>query len=433
MHITSIIEQLNESNIKKEDLLRYYHRILREEELFQALTSGNGIQGILNTAYTYLENPIYVCDTSFSVLNACPVVNDSRNLEKGENRYFLKEDFSKNMYEKKIVEQIFNSPKPFITKIEDFDYDWVFAGIRIRRAVVGYICIRALHRKITEEDMEYIHVLTHMISLEMQKNHAFSHPTGMRYEYFLTELLEGNFERPEYIMNQLIQLGHKPTPFYYILGFQFKDSQSMHPSLKYYYEQILSILPGCMVVLFHNVLTVLLPTKRTFPFSEAQKTKLDSFLHFNHINVIISYPFTNIENAPLYFQQVKNLLENPTIQAENKHFIFYEKHFLSHLFSQCTDTRILKASIHPDLLQIQDYDKKNKTEYMKTLRTYLLLNRNALAASQALHIHKSTFFYRLGKMSDLFGLDVNNGLQLFAYEYSFRVIDYLDGINTIPE
>ena len=52
-------------------------------------------------------------------------------------------------------------------------------------------------------------------------------------------------------------------------------------------------------------------------------------------------------------------------------------------------------------------------------------NRNALAAAGELHIHKSTFFYRLGKMADLFGIDINDGLALFRYEYSFRVLDYL--------
>ena len=29
------------------------------------------------------------------------------------------------------------------------------------------------------------------------------------------------------------------------------------------------------------------------------------------------------------------------------------------------------------------------------------------------------------KMADLFGIDMNDGLALFSYEYSFRVLDYL--------
>lgn len=85
----------------------------------------------------------------------------------------------------------------------------------------------------------------------------------------------------------------------------------------------------------------------------------------------------------------------------------------------------MSASIHPGITQIIEYDQTANTEYARTLRVYLAKNRNALAAAKELHIHKSTFFYRLGKMTDLFGIDINDGLNLFAYEYSFRVLDYL--------
>lgn len=415
-------------NIDNNEFLRYHERKRKEEELFRALYSGNGIQGIINTAYTYLENPITICDTSFSILNSCPAVNDPRNLDKVQNRFFLKEIFLQKMQEEKIVDRIFNSHKPFSTKIEDFDYDWVFAGIRIQRAVVGYICIRGMQRTITSDDMLFIEILSQMISVEMQKDSAYSHPTGLKYEYFLTELLEGNFDRTEYISHQLIQLGHKPTPFYYILLFQFKSPESRHPSTKYYYEQILSILPGCMVVLFQNVFTVLLPSKQNIPFSESTITKLSSFLQLNNMKLFISYPFTEIEAAPFYFQQVHSLLSLPNIRADENHFIYYNRYFLRHIFSQCPNIELLKASIHPDILQMQKYDSENKTEYTKTLRTYLLHNRNAVSAAQALHIHKSTFFYRLSKISDLFGLDVSDELLLFSYEYSFRVITYLNSL-----
>jgi DNA-binding PucR family transcriptional regulator len=98
-----------------------------------------------------------------------------------------------------------------------------------------------------------------------------------------------------------------------------------------------------------------------------------------------------------------------------------------HIFSQCTDTGLLAASVHPDLLRLLEYDRTSGTEYTHTLRLYLSNNRNAAAAAAELHIHRSTFFYRLGKMEELFDIQINSGKDLFAYEYSFRVLDYLKG------
>lgn len=412
-------------NVIQDEIMRYHFLKIKREELFHSLHSGNGIQGIVNVAYTCLGNPVTVCDTSFSIIGASPALDDERNLEKRNDRFYLKENFSQNMLDDKIIERIYHSPVPFITKIDDYSYDWVFYSIRIQHAVVGYVCVRALQKGLAEEDLEFIDVLSQMLSIEMQKDDSFSNPTGLKYEYFLTELLDGNFERTEYVTHHLIQLGHKPAPFYYILVFQFADTESRRPSIKSYYEQLLSILPQSMVVFFHGKLTVLLPVKSQSPFTEAMESRLYTFLRLNKMYAAISYPFSDITQSPYYFHQTNALFSIRGIEPDEKRMIHYGRHFLKHIFHQCKSPDLMKASIHPDILRIREYDRKNHTDYLHTLRAYLLHNRNAVAASGELHIHKSTFFYRLSKISDLFGFDINDGLTLFAYEYSFRAMDYL--------
>lgn len=51
--------------------------------------------------------------------------------------------------------------------------------------------------------------------------------------------------------------------------------------------------------------------------------------------------------------------------------------------------------------------------------------RNAVRTTNELHIHKSTFFYRLNKMEELFDLDITQEETMVAYEYSFILIEYL--------
>lgn len=422
--IKEALNLLDVFQVVQNELMNYHSLQLKREELFHSLYSGTGIDGIINVAHTYLENPITICDTSFSILSSCPPVDDSRNLEKKKNRFYLKEIFSKDMIDSKIVERIYLSRYPFITKIEDFTYDWIFSSIRIQHAVVGYACIRAIVRPFTDKDLEFIQVLSQMLSIEMQKDNAFSNPTGLKYEYFLTELLEGNFERTEAITHQLIQLGHKPTSFYYLLVFYFRNITGKRPSTKYYYDQLLSILPHSMVVLFHNRLTVLLGSNSHMAFTNTMRAKLTAFLKLNQMYVSISYPFSYLADSPYYFQQSNALLSISGVEPDKNGFIYYDQYYLNHIFSLCRDSSLLKASIHPNILQIQSYDLENHTEYLRTLRTYLSHNRNAVSAAQELHIHKSTFFYRLSKISDLFHLDVSDGLTLFAYEYSFQVLDY---------
>ena len=68
---------------------------------------------------------------------------------------------------------------------------------------------------------------------------------------------------------------------------------------------------------------------------------------------------------------------------------------------------------------------------MQTLRTYISCGRSASAASEQLHIHKSTFFYRMNKIAEILDVDIYDADRLFAYEFSFRMMDYLKRRGTV--
>lgn len=433
-HILYIQESLDISeifNAVQEVIFKHYTLKLKREELFQSLHNDNGIAGIAHVAHTFLNNPITICDTSFSVIASSPVVKDRKNLEEKHGRLYLKDPLFQDMQDRNIIKHIYSSSTPYITYLENYPYKWVFQSITIHHAVVGYICVRGMVREFTEDDLEFIDVFSQMLSIEMQKDSTYRHPTGLKYEYFLTELLEGHFDRTEYITNHLIQLGRTQMPFYTVLLLKFIDPSRKPKQYKEYFEQLLSLLPYSMVVLFRGDLTILLPSDSREPLNEKHQNRFSTFLQLNHMQAFISYPYTDIAKSKIYYEQTKelSLLYEKTALSDDEYFIYYEKYFLEHGFYQWKDTGSLIASIHPGITQIIEYDQDTNTEYAKTLRVYLANNRNALAAAKELHIHKSTFFYRLGKMADLFGIDMNDGLNLFAYEYSFRVLDYL-GRNT---
>lgn len=429
-HILWIQESLSAAdvfNAVQEVIFKHNTQKQKREDLFQALYSGHGITGIAHAAHAYLNNPVTVCDTSFSVIAASPVVKDANHLTEKHGRLYLKEPLFQNMADQKILKHLYSSCVPYLTTLDDFPYLWVFQSIRIRHTVAGYICVRGTVREFTEDDLDFINVFSQMLSIELQKDAGYRHPTGLKYEYFLTELLEGRFDRTEYITRRLLQLGCAQTPFYTILILKFTDPAHNPQQYKGYYEQLSSILPNGMPVLFHDELTVLLPSDTIKPLQEKCQNRFLAFLQFNQMRAFLSYPYSDIAKSSAYCHQAieLSLLYEKSPHPENAYLVSYETYFLEHIFYQCKDTQLLRASIHPCILQILEYDRTANTEYAQTLRIYLSQNRNALASAKQLHIHKSTFFYRLGKMADLFGIDINDSLALFTYEYSFRAFDYL--------
>ncbi len=395
------------------------------EILFDALYSGMGIQAITNAAYALLGNPLSVCDTSFSMISHIPLKQEEEYLDQVGERKFIKEALVEDMRKTGVVDAIYNSPLPFLARaLSHTPFSWIYEGVRIRNSVVAYICLCDAHRPFAEKDLEILHMFTRMLSVEMQKDTTYSHKAGVKYEFFLTELLEGKFERSrEYLTNQLILLGHQPAASYHILVCRFEDESAKKPGIRFFYDQILSLLPGAMVVMFRSRITILFPASHPpFPYL---KERLSTFLKMNHMIAAISYGFRDIADSPHYFRQIEELLALPKLLPDPEGFLYYGDYYLQHMIHKTKDTALLKASIHPGIKALEEYDREHRTSYRETLLAYLKHNRSASLSAKALHIHKSTFFYRLTKISELFGLDLSRQEDLFAYEYSFAILSYL--------
>ena len=88
-------------------------------------------------------------------------------------------------------------------------------------------------------------------------------------------------------------------------------------------------------------------------------------------------------------------------------------------------TRKLPGSMlcHEKLLILRKMDQEHGTEYMKTLRTYLDQQQNAVRTARELYIHRSTFLYRLEKIKEVLESDLDDTEELLYLNLSFRLLE----------
>lgn len=72
---------------------------------------------------------------------------------------------------------------------------------------------------------------------------------------------------------------------------------------------------------------------------------------------------------------------------------------------------------------IQNYDQKNHTEYLETIRTYFNQNYSINNTAKKMFVHYNTILYRLNKIKTLFGIDLNNEEERINLYVSLRVAD----------
>lgn len=391
------------------------------QEMFDVLREGGGIAALTRTAYSYLQNPVAVCDTSFSLIINLPDGEGTGDLEKRGERIYIKDMAIEDMRAEGVVEKIFHHKGPFYAWKEGHDYQWMYCSIRINRMVVGYVCLRATQRPFAEGDAALCGLFADMLSLEMQKNEFFAQKTGLRFEYFLSDLLAGRFDNAEYVAKRMARLGKTLYANCWVLVLDYDAGRNAQVPINYYVDQMHAIFPAGMSMIYQGQPILLLSRDGGELFSEYQRQKLEDYLEFNQMRCAVSYRFTDILETSRYFAQTAEILKLP-VWPETR-LRFYGDCAAVHVVAVAAAHLQAESLVHPDIKMLMAHDEQHNTQFFATLLCYLKNDRNALQTAKALHIHKSTFFYRASRMQELFGILLEDCKRMFLYELSMAALE----------
>lgn len=395
------------------------------------MQSKHSLQYYLSLACDALRVPLTLCDASFGVLAAAPdsVIRDLENVEMVDGRQYIKFSVTQELDRKQFLVHIREDRGPYVCRDSKFPHEIAFQSVRVNRAVVAYLFCPGRAEGFTRADLEVIDFLGQVLSIEMQKNEVFAVENGLQYEYYLQELTDGHFSSDEYAVQRLRRLKRRPQPYYFMLFFTFDDPESRYAANGRYYEQLLTILPEGLVGAVNGRLCMLLPREAPTLFSEREEVSLLNFLDFNRMYCGVSYYYTALTRSGYALEQAEAAV---SASLGGRRIRSYEQKFMNCFFSKGLSQSWLEAQIYPDLRLLHQYDRAHRSEFIHTLHAYIECSRSAARTAQQLHIHKSTLFYRLGKIGELLGVDIFDGKRLFAYEFSFRLIDFL-ARNDAPE
>jgi sugar diacid utilization regulator len=98
------------------------------------------------------------------------------------------------------------------------------------------------------------------------------------------------------------------------------------------------------------------------------------------------------------------------------------------LLLRIPDEDLNAAALPAEVQRLRRVDRDG--QLTRTLRAYLDGGCNGPAASEALHIHRTTLYYRLGRISELTGLDLDDGRTRLTLHMGLTLLDLID---TPPE
>ncbi|WP_369704988.1 PucR family transcriptional regulator [Clostridium moutaii] len=72
-----------------------------------------------------------------------------------------------------------------------------------------------------------------------------------------------------------------------------------------------------------------------------------------------------------------------------------------------------------------EYDKLNNTELIKTLEIYFECNGNMKKMSKQMFMHYNTIIYRLQKIKDIIGMDIENADNRLNLEIAMKALNLI--------
>ena len=396
-------------------------------ELYQTLNHSRGLKEIAAKAEEFLQHPLSILDASYNIIQASPsMLRIPYGLERTQSRTFLTASEVASLKRLQIEDEIYKSSRAFLSVSEDHpDTNWVYCAIRIQNVMAGYVavCMEA-PIEATEYQLRITTALADVCAIEMQKHDFFVTRTGMKYENFLIDLLEGKFNDVNLISSRLELLDRKFGKFFCIVVFSCNEPHDSNIFNQRQMSVLRQMYPNSMSVVYQDAVVLFINQETPVELTEEFTKPMEDFASRNRMKASISQPFADILRIKSYYEQAKNALELGERMNPDQRMHFAMNLLPQYLFSNA-DYIGLEVGIHHHLHQLNDYDTENHTEFIPTLRAYLKYDRNATQTAEALHIHRSTFFYRVKKIEEILGISIADSELLFLYELSFKIWDYL--------
>ena len=305
----------------------------------------------------------------------------------------------------------------------DNTYLFFFDVLDAQGRMQGKLLVFSHTRKLSQRTMDDCLLLLRFIAMSVQGENVQTEKETV--EDFLQAVFHAELPDSSAFAEIRARFGWKLKPNLYVLVFSNGGQISgiaFRNSLQYY----LSLLPGCHGFLYHGQVILLYDAVSTLISAEDPVLSvLLSVLEANGLRCGVSGVFHSLTELKQRYLQSMQAIHFGSMMRPDVMIHFYE---------DCAVYRLAElASIHEDLrdlisdgfIRLIRWDEAYKTEFVKTLESYLQYRGNVAHCARALNFHVNTIKYRLGKIEEITGYSLSDGDSYFKLALSMRIYRYL--------
>ncbi|MBE6114773.1 MAG: hypothetical protein E7191_06790 [Erysipelotrichaceae bacterium] len=399
------------------------------QRILNALYENKGLQSIVDVASEVFENPLFINDTSFKILAMSrDYTFKNQTLEEEKDLGFVHKANLQAMKRDGLISEKLNSTRSIITsKRADVDENWLFSSVKIQGIAVANIAIVDNVRPFRQIDYELLERFTQIVAIEMEKNEFYKENLGVMYSYLLNDLLSEKKINKRNLQQRLDILDWKIYDWFKIIVVTDSKEEMTQEKMDHIPRQMKRIIADCHWVVYKRKLVFFVSRPHKDTLSKEDQEAVRTFLKSNGLIAGVSQSFNSLLDSAYYYKQAFRSADVGAF-VRNDDVLFDYNEMISLYASQLLLKRNEINDFTPECIKvIKQHDEEKGTELLPTLESYLQYVGDPVSAALDLNIHRNTLLYRINKIKDLTGIDLDNGDIRFNIQLYFKLLEYLKG------
>lgn len=312
---------------------------------------------------------------------------------------------------------------PSVFPAETFGYAILYQNLWYNKKYRGRICVNEIKRRIRPGYFYLLDFFSGIVLEVLKAGEGLVMNHAMSLSRVLFQMLEGEQEDMQALERALLQYGWTAKDDYFCVCF-FSEERDIHTnSVQYFCSRLMDHFPDSCAFLYEKCVVMLVNSTLSDMNPGSFGNRIAVMLREGLMKAGISALSSDLQMFPLYYEQAVCAYE--TGQKINDTFWSYrfEDYQMDFVLENALEKLPASLLCSPEILRLREYDATHTAELSRTLKIYLEQDRNLARTAEILQIHRSTLLYRIGRIKEMTGLELEEPREKFRLLLSYYLIE----------
>lgn len=401
------------------------------ESMMNIMLKGGSIEEIINVVYENIKNPV-ILKLNYPEKNILKLDGveeyTKEKLKKNFEEFYTK---NKGTLEKKFYESV--------ERIQGKNVSRMVMPIVVKNTIYGHIFSWAINTPLGGFDLSVLEIAATTMAVEILKLLSLREAENTHKIEFIEDLCSNDEKRKKKAEGSFSIYNFGPEDIFCYIIVKIKRSYkkadlnlySDNIYLSNILEEILSKLKlNGLVVGRKDQIDILLCFKRDEDVKRRINVFKDEVLDLFNKKIFLEYKIgvgrclRGIKNIEKSFKEAQKSIRAIDI-LNDRNIVLYDNLGVYKLLCNEEIKDEIVDFYRSTIEVLDEYDSKKSTEFVKTLKTYFECNGNLKRMSEVLYTHYNTILYRLQRIKEITGLDVEKENDRLCLHLALKIRDVI--------